>query len=87
MNISSHAKIRSQQRGIPENLISLILQFGTASQKPGNAWELRIGKKGKNQAIMHLKYLIQCMDKITNKAVIVNEEMDQIVTVYNKYDK
>ena len=50
MKLTNHAKIRSQQRGIPEDIFSLILQFGIASPKPGNAWEIKLGKKGKQRA-------------------------------------
>jgi len=32
MNITNHAKLRSKQRGIPEDIFSLILQFETVAK-------------------------------------------------------
>lgn len=87
MNITNHAKLKSQQRGIPEDIFSLILQFGIASQKPGNAWEVKLGKKGKKRAEKHLKYLLQYLDKASKKAIITNSEMNTIITTYNINDK
>ena len=39
MNISKHAVVRSQQRGIPTDDIDLIMQFGKPQYKPGGAIE------------------------------------------------
>jgi len=82
MDISKHAKIRCQQRGIPNNYIDLIVQFGTPLYKPGGVIEYSINKKDKNQIQNHLKNLINRLDKIGNKAVLVIE--NQIITVYHK---
>ena len=80
MDITKHAKIRCQQRGIPKNYIDLILQFGTPLCKPGGAIEYRINKKYKSQIQAHLKNLINRLDKIGNKAVLVSD--NQVITVY-----
>ena len=82
MDILKHAIIRCQQRGIPKNYIDLIIRFGTPLCKPGGAIEYRINKKDKNQIISHLKNLINRLDKIGNKAVLVID--NQIITVYHK---
>lgn len=82
MDISRHATVRCQQRGIPKDLVDLIMEFGTPHSKPGGAIEYSVRKKDKNQMIIHLKHLINDLDKIANKAILVKE--NQVVTVYHK---
>ncbi|MBD3377598.1 hypothetical protein GF406_21395 [candidate division KSB1 bacterium] len=82
MDISKHAEIRCQQRGIPKNSIDLILQFGTPLCKPGGVIEYKIYKKNKSQIQAHLKKLIDRLDKIENKAVLISD--NQVITVYHK---
>lgn len=82
MNISRHATARSQQRGIPKDLVDLIMQFGTPQCKPGGAIEYSVHKKDRNRMMIHLKHLINRLDKISDKAVLVID--DQVTTVYHK---
>ena len=82
MNISKHAVGRCQQRGISRDLIDLIIKFGTPQSKPGGALEFSVLKKDKNRMISHLKHLINYLDKIANKGVLIIDE--QVITVYHK---
>ncbi len=82
MDISKHAKIRCQQRGIPSDMIELIVEFGTPRGKPGGAFEYVIREKDKNQMIFRLRYLINHLEKTAGKAVLVID--NQIITVYHK---
>lgn len=84
MKASRHAGIRAQQRGIPHDCIDLIMQFGSPEKRPGNALEYRLTKRGVREAVNHLKHLIQQIDKAARKAVLVSEDADYIVTVYNQ---
>jgi hypothetical protein len=83
MKTSKHASERLQQRGIPKDYIDLILQYGTSIRKPGNALEYRLHKKDKDRIVKQYKHLIQLLDKCTTKAVVVDSNMNEIVTVYN----
>ena len=83
MRISNHASIRSQQRGIPKDYIDIILRYGTPVRKQGDTLEYRLRKKDKERIIKHLKQLIQSIDKCTGKGVLVDSNMEEIVTVYN----
>ena len=83
MKISSHATKRMQQRCIPENLIDLIILFGTPIQKPGSATEYRILKKDKSNIMMQLKYIQKEIEKASKKAVLISKEGDFIITTYN----
>lgn len=84
MKMSKHAKARAQQRGIDSNLINLILSFGEPTTRPGNAFEYKINRKHKNNFINVLKKLIQKIENCSNKSVIVDNNMDEIITVYHK---
>lgn len=63
MDISKHAKIRSQQRGVPRDEIDSIIQFGKPQCKPGGAIEYTVSKRDRNRMIIHLKHLINHLDK------------------------
>jgi len=75
MDLTAHAEVRKQQRGFQADDIDLIVTFGTPIKRPGNTIEYRMRKKDG-------KRLIQRLDKILDKAVLVSED-DAVVTVYN----
>jgi hypothetical protein len=81
MEFSNHSITRQQQRGIPDAIVNMILEFGTKFRKPGNAFEYRITPKDRVKVIKDLKSQLQALDKASNKAVLVSEEC--IVTAYN----
>ena len=83
MNMSKHATTRSQQRAIPADCIDLIINHGTPTKKPGNAWEYALRKKDKQELIKHHKRMIQLVEKAAETAVLVADDNDEIVTVYN----
>jgi hypothetical protein len=84
MQLSKHAKTRSQQREIPKDYIEMIMEYGTPTRKPGNALEYKLHKKNRDRVISHLKHLIAVVDKCTKKAVLVDADSDcDIITVYN----
>ena len=82
MDLSKHAKVRGQQRGISDYLIETILTFGTATQKPGNVKEYRIDKKKKSDLISTYKKRIKALEKIDKKRVILGND-GTVITVYN----
>ncbi|MBW1689896.1 MAG: hypothetical protein DRG87_02745 [Deltaproteobacteria bacterium] len=83
MKVSNHANKRSQQRGIPKDYIDLILEYGTPVRRQGDTLEYRLHKKDRDRLVKHLKQLINSIDRCTNKAVLVDSDMKEIVTVYN----
>ena len=82
MDISKHTIVRCQQRAIPMHDIDLIIQFGKTQCKPGSAIEYSVSKRDINKMLTHLKHLINKLDKITNKVVLVID--NQVVTFYQK---
>ena len=82
MKRSTHAIMRSQQRGIKNNHVDLILKHGTPIRRPGNVMEYRLNKRDRARIIGTLKRDIQRMDKCTSKAVLVDTIAKEIITVY-----
>ena len=82
MKISKHAKKRIQQRGIPENSIELILEYGSPIRKPSDAYEYKVHKKEKNRIISNLKHLINIVETLPQKAVLVSNDCE-VITVYH----
>jgi hypothetical protein len=75
MKLSKHAETRCQQRGIPFDSLPIIMTFGTPIQKIGNATEYQLMEKD-------VKWLLQRLDKLVGKAVIVGAD-ETIITAYN----
>ena len=76
MELSKHAAVRMQQRGFQADDIDLITRFGTPVKRPGNAVEYRMTQKQK-------KHLIQVLDRVEKKAVLLRDNEETILTLYN----
>lgn len=83
MEISKHAKIRSQQRAIPASVIDLILEYGKPHKTTGNALRYEVEREKIPMLQSRLKRLIQKVEKIKNTAVLVADD-GTIITVYHK---
>lgn len=82
MQLSYHAAVRGQQRGIPEEMVHMLLLYGSTEQKTGGALEYRIRKRDRSRIVNRLKHTIQLLEKAKNKAVLVSDDGDTIITVY-----
>jgi hypothetical protein len=76
MRLSIHAVTRSRQRGIPLQYLPLILEYGTPVVRPGNATEYQLLDKD-------LKKLLQILEKLAGRVVIVGQD-DTVITTYLK---
>ena len=74
MKLTNHAEARSRQRGIPMGNMQIILDHGTPFPKKGKATEFQFLEKD-------AKKLIQQLDKLIGKAVLVSED-DIVITTY-----
>ena len=83
MEKTLHSLTRCRQRGIPENNLEVIRQWGTPVRKPGGVIEYFISRKDKQEAINFLKQCIQAVEKLTGKAIIVSSD-DTVITAYHK---
>lgn len=86
MKTSKHARRRCQQRGIPFGFIELILKHGTPVRAAGDATEYRLLKRDKDKIVSDLKRLLQNLDKVTGKAVLLSDDGQTVITVYNTLD-
>jgi hypothetical protein len=84
MKLSKHAKIRSQQRGIPSKLINMVIDHGKPERGKGGAQIYLITKKDKNEIITQLKQDIQVLEKSLNIKVVVSAD-GEIITAYHDY--
>ena len=84
MNTSNHYLVRSQQRGIPQELVDFILFFGAPKPRPGKAYEYSIKKKEINNLTKVFKQAINYLDRCKGKAVLVNDDSSTLITVYHK---
>ena len=74
MELTGHANKRRRQRGFQEGDVELIMNFGTPITRPGNAVEFQMRRK-------NIKNIVQALDRISHKAVLINQE--KVITVYN----
>lgn len=84
MNLTHHCLVRCKQRGVKETSIELIKSLGTKVTKPGGVCEYFISRKDKQKAVEALKKCIQSLDKLTGKAILIDEEDNEIITTYHK---
>lgn len=71
-----------QQRGIPEDALDLILEYGTPHERPGNAVEYVVHKTDRQRIVRRLKRLLRRVDSLDGKAVLVGTN-GEIITVYH----
>lgn len=83
MEMTKHVLIRGQQRGIPRSIVELILRYGEPKKAPGNAFKYEVTKKTIPQLQSHLKGLLQEVEKLKDKVVVVSDD-GCIITVYHK---
>ena len=76
MELSRHASVRKQQRGFQADDIELITKFGTPVRIHGNVVEYQMTRKSK-------KHLIQALDRVKDKAVLLSDDEKTVVTLYN----
>lgn len=85
MNISQHAKTRMQHRGIQEAVVDILAHYGTPVRKKGNALEYRLKRKEIVGAITDLQHTISTLKRAMNKAVLVDCDTGDIITVYHRH--
>ena len=76
MKKSSHAIIRLRQRGFQEPDLLLIENFGVPARRQGNVTEYQMPHKV-------IKRIIQSLDRVRHKAILVDENDGIIITAYN----
>lgn len=85
MKMSKHAIIRSQQRGIPPELIELLIKYGKPTRKPGNALAYSLSRRQANLIIQDAKHFIRVIEKAQGVVAVENNDPAQeIITIYHR---
>ncbi|MBA1148272.1 hypothetical protein H0Z60_14545 [Ectothiorhodospiraceae bacterium WFHF3C12] len=85
LRFSTHASVRSQQRGIPPLVVDLIVRFGRVRHE-GDERVFFLDKKGKRQAAGYTGGLLRKDDGKLD-AFVVTDTADQVITVGHLYQK
>ncbi len=80
MTISSHAQARMQQRGMPAELLDIIMRCGRVERAPGGADKIFLGRHEARELRCRLKQLLQLLDRAEGSSLIVKDGC--ILTVY-----
>ena len=82
MMISQHADVRSRQRGISSECITLLTCYGRRSKRVGGAVEYSLDKKGRKALEMILTDK-QILGKLGHQVVICSRT-DVVITCYHR---
>ena len=80
MELTKHAEIRKNQRGISNRTLEFLLEHGRYISAPGGAEKIFFGEKEHQLAVSELKKIIQMLDKAKGISVII--KANKIITAY-----
>jgi len=81
MSMSEHAARRCQQRGIHPNIVDVVRQYGTPTDRPGNAVAYHLARNDCQLLIAQLKRQIHVLEK-ASKIVVVESNKGAVLTTY-----
>jgi len=84
MTLTDHAAMRMQQRGVPEIILDLILQFGREKARPGGAWEISMTRRDAADLVGSLKSAIHMIEKAQRKRAVISGTDGVVITVCNR---
>lgn len=84
MKLSKHAKLRAQQRGIPEWAIDLLSLYGSESYQKGGCHLLTMNSRQRKRATNALKRLLDVLQNDVPIYAVVTGK-DEVVTVGHRY--
>lgn len=85
MIMSNHAKIRTKQRGISEELLGIIETYGRCENAPGGVTKIFFGQHEHQRFVTDMKRFLQHIDKIRNCSLIADG--NTIITVQRQFDR
>lgn len=81
MNYSNHSKTRMNQRAINSQTIEIISDWGRY-ENSYKSLKIVLGTKEHELLVRKLKRLLQKLDKIKGKTLILSESDDLLITLY-----
>ena len=83
MNLTNHAKKRSQQRGISNDVMELIYFYGLINKKNTVSF-YQIPKNEIDEKISYHNYMAKTWERAKNKTIVVSDDKAIITTYCNK---
>lgn len=80
MNLTQHAEARCNQRGMNNDVLEIIQQFGRVIRAPGGVEKFFYGAKEHQNAVAELKKKLKLLERAKNGTLIVAG--DDIITSY-----
>lgn len=80
LKISNHAQIRLRQRGIPMQVVTVLMEYGILRRVPG-ATKYYLDKRAIDERIHELKREIEQVERLKNVSLIVADDDGSIITV------
>lgn len=79
--ITNHAQIRFKQRGIPMQVVTVLMDYGICRRVPGDATQYYLDKRAIDQRIHELKREIERVERLKKVSLIVADDDGSIITV------
>ena len=86
MNMTRHASIKGQQRGIPPIMIDLLLQFGKSESAGGGATKLFFDRQTRKQVAVYAGPLARMLDEHLDFYAVLGPDM-QVITVGHRLER
>lgn len=86
LQMTRHALVRSQQRGIPPMLIDLLLQFGQSEPAGGGASRMFFNKSARRQVKAYAGPLARVLEEYMDVYVVVGED-NQVITTAHRTER
>lgn len=81
IRMTGHVQMRIKQRCIPEEALSVIMEYGIFKRAPGDATQYYLDKRAIDQRIHELKHEIQRVERLKGVKLIVANDDGSIITV------
>ncbi len=82
---TKHASLRLRQRGFKNKTVELIEKYGIEVYKFDNVVKIYIPRKEIAERIRDLKNEINCFEKCKNKALLIAQNENVLITAYHLY--
>lgn len=83
MGYSKHAIARAQQRGIPLELVDLIIEYGSLMYRRDNAVAYMISRRQANIIVQKTKAFLQRIEKASSVEVRTTDA-GEVITIFHK---
>lgn len=80
MDMTKHSQKRGQQRGVPCDVVDVLLQVGDPTPCAGDAFRYTLRATCAQEEIQQLRHRIRCLEQAVKVTAVVKDE--SVLTVY-----